>query len=196
MMVERISGDSYRAYALRAIAESYARLGETMKDITLLADAVMMVERISGDSYRAYALRAIAESYARLGDKKKANSLLADAIDAAERISSESSDRAEALVAIAKSIAKLAESSNDRTLYDKTFGLIEGFSDDSDRDKILDAVLSSKLAVADVSKLRSLATHYGVGGPGKARALARILMACSHPELIGKKEETGDNIDR
>lgn len=32
----------------------------------------------------------------------------------------------------------------------------------------------------------SLTSHYGVGGPGKARALARILMACSHPELIGK----------
>jgi hypothetical protein len=81
-------------------------------------------------------------------------------------------------------------------LYDKTFGFIEGFRDDYNRDKILDVILSSKLSVADVSKLRSLTTHYGIGGRGKARALARILMACSHPELIGKKEEADDDNDR
>jgi len=100
------------------------------------------------------------------------------------------------LSAIAASIAKLAESSNDRTLYNKTFGFIEGFRDDDSRDRILNAILTSKLSVTDVSKLRSLTTHYGVGGPGKARALARILMACSHPELIGKKEDADDDNNR
>jgi tetratricopeptide (TPR) repeat protein len=173
---------------LTEIAQAFVYVGDSQFSL-------QVVERISNDNSKADALRAIAESYAKLGDKEKAGSLLGDAIKTAERISADSY-KADALSAIAASIAKLAESSNDRTLYDKTFGLIEGFSDDSDRDKILDAVLSSKLAVADVSKLRSLATHYGVGGPGKARALARILMACSHPELIGKKEETGDNKDR
>jgi hypothetical protein len=125
----------------------------------------------------------------------KDSSLLADAIKTAERISDDRY-KAGALRAIAVSIAKLAESSNDRTLYDKTFDFIEGFRDDTSRDKILDVILSSKLSVADVSKLRSLTTHYGIGGPGKARALARILMACSHPELIGKKEEADDDNDR
>lgn len=69
-----------------------------------------------------------------------------------ERISDDSS-KAFALSAIAASIAMPAESSNDRTLHDKTFGFIEGFRDDDSRDKILEVILSSKLSVADVSKL-------------------------------------------
>jgi hypothetical protein len=64
--------------------------------------------------------------------------------------------------------------------------LIEELRDDGSKNQALDAILSSKFAIADVGRLRSLTSHYGVGGPGKARALARILMACSRPELIGK----------
>src|SRR5262249_19113415 len=120
---------------------------------------------------------------------------LADAIKMAERISY-NSYKADALSAIAVSIAKLADSSNDRTLYDKTFSFIEGFGDDSIKDKIIDAILSSKLSVTDVGRLASLTQHYGVGGPGKARALAKILMACSHPELMGKKEEANGASDQ
>jgi len=133
-------------------------------------------------------LTEIAQAFVYAGDSQF--SLLV-----VKRISDDDS-KANALRAIAASIAELAESSNDRTLYDKTFGFIEGFGDDRSKDRILDVILSSKLSVADVNKLRSLTTHYGVGGPGKARALARILMACSHPELIGKKEEANDDNDR
>jgi hypothetical protein len=166
-----------------------------MKDNSLLADAIKTAERIDDDRYKADALSGIAESYAEIGDKEKASSLLADAVRTAERISDDR-DRSPALGVIAASIAKLAESSNDRTLYDKTFSFIEGFRDDENRDKVLDAILSSKLSVTDVGRLRSLTAHYGVGGPGKARALAKILMACSHPELIGKKEEANGASDQ
>jgi tetratricopeptide (TPR) repeat protein len=189
-VAERITNYGDKAVALGEIAGSYAELGDKEKASLLLADAIKAAERISYNGDRADALLAIAKSHAKLGDKKKASSLLTDAIHAAEQISddSDSSNGADALGAIAESIAKLTESSKiDQTLYDKTFGLIEGLRDDFSRDRILNAVLSSKLAVADVSKLRSLTMHYGVGGPGKARALSRILMACSHPELIGKE---------
>jgi hypothetical protein len=82
----------------------------------------------------------------------------------------------------------------DRTLYDKTFRFIEGFRDDG-RDRILNAVLISKLAIADVGRLRSLALNYS-SEEGGAGALARILMACSHPELIEKKKESEDDNER
>jgi hypothetical protein len=96
------------------------------------------------------------------------------------------------LRAIAESYAKLAEASNDRTLYDKTFSFIDRVTDDYSRDKILDGILSSKFAVDEVSKLRLLTSYYS-GDVGKAKALARILMTCSHPELLGKKQESINN---
>src|SRR5262249_1981826 len=146
------------------------------------------------DGYKAAALSAIAESYAKLGEIMKDSSLLADAIETAERISNDF-PKAAALRAIAASIAKLAESSNDRTLYDKIFGFIEVLGDDDNRDTIIDTILSSKFAVADVSKLRSLTSHFS-SEAGKAKALAHILIACSYPELIGRKEQADDDNDR
>jgi hypothetical protein len=46
-------------------------------------------------------------------------------------------------------------------------------------------MLSSKLAIADVGGLQLLTRYYN-GEVEKTQARARILMACSHPELIGK----------
>jgi hypothetical protein len=48
---------------------------------------------------------------------------------------------------------------------------------------VLEAILSSKLATADVGRLRSLISQYG-DEKERVRALARILMACSRPDLI------------
>ena len=116
------------------------------------------------------------------------DSALADALMTANRVSDDSY-KASAIHAIATSYTTLAESSNDQALYGKIFTLIEGFRDDENRDKILNVILSSKMAVADVGRLRSLGTHYGIGA-AKTRALTRILKAVSYPELISKKNET------
>ena len=100
-----------------------------------------------------------------------------------------------ALSAIAEYYAKLAESSNDRALYAQTFQYIEGLGSDYGRDKVFQSILSAKLAVADVSKLYALTSHFS-REVGKARALARILIAVSHPELIGKEKEAEDDDER
>ncbi|HKE04369.1 MAG TPA: tetratricopeptide repeat protein [Blastocatellia bacterium] len=182
---ERISKGEHKANALIGIAESYAEIGNRERASALLSDAIKAAEEVSDDDSKAYALTAIAKSYAKLGDKERAIALLLNATKTAEQISNEFS-KASSLSQIVEFYAKLAESSNDPALHDVTFRLIEGVRDDDSKYQALDAILSSKFATADVGRLRSLTSHYGVGGPGKARALARVLMACSHPELIGK----------
>src|SRR5262245_14477191 len=182
---EQINSGDNKAYTLIAIAETYARRGDKERASALLSDAIKAARRISDDHSQALTLIRIAKSYAELGDKEKASSLLSDTTRIAEQISNEFS-KASTLSDIVESYAKLAESAKDPALYDLTFGLIEGLRDDRSKNQALDAILSSKFATADVGRLRSLTSHYGVGGAGKARALARILMACSHPELIKK----------
>ncbi len=205
--VEGMSDDSSKADALRAIAESYAKLGDKEKASGLLSEALKTVEGMSNYSFKADALRAIAESYAKLGDKEKASRLLSEALKTVERNRADSfnanlhaglsvsNSKADTLRALTASYAKFSESSNDRTLYDKTFSFIEGLGSDDDRDKILESILSSKLAVADVGRLRALTSHYS-SEAGKAKALALILMAVSHPELIGKEKESEDDKDK
>lgn len=191
---ERVSDDDFKVLALSAVVKSIAKLGDKEKASALLSDAIKTAERISNDYFKASALNAIAKSFAKFGDKEKASALLSDAIKTAERISDNYS-KASALSAIAKSFAKLAELSNDRTLYDKTFRFTEGLHSDGIRDEVLVSILTSKLAVTNVGKLRLLASDY-TSEAGKASALARILMACSHPELIGTEKESEDDIDQ
>jgi hypothetical protein len=162
-----------------------------MRGSALLAEAVKTAGLIRYNSSKAAALSAIAESYAKLGEKEKASALLAEAVRAVGLIS----DNAAALSAIAESYAKLAETSNDRALYAQTFRFIEGLGSDNNRDTVLQSILSTKLAVADVSRLRALTSRYD-SETNKARALARILMAVSHPELIGKEKEAEDDDER
>ncbi len=192
-IVEQISRDSYKADALSAIAESYAKLGDKEKASALLSEAMKTAERSSDGLDILSAQSAIAESYAKLGELMNDSALMSEAIKMAKRIDYLDS-YASALSAIAKPIAKLSESSNDRTLYDKTFLFIEGLGSDENRDKILTSILASKLAITDVGRLRSLVSNYS-SEAGIARALARILMACSHPELIGKEKESEDDND-
>jgi tetratricopeptide (TPR) repeat protein len=189
-IAERISNDTYKSDLLSAIARSYAEIGETVKARSLLEEVIKVAEsnspRMSDnyDYYKAYALSETAETYVRLGDKKKARALLEDAIKTAKWIDRQ--DKASVFSAIILSYAKLAESSNDPALfYEAARRLIGWLRGDSDRDQLLDAILSSKLATADVSRLRLLAAYYD-SEVETTRALARILMACSHPELIGK----------
>jgi len=196
---QSISVDDEKAVALSAIAASYAKLNDTKQAKTLLAEAVKTAERISDASYapsKAYALKAIAASIAKLNDKEQASMLLAEAAKAAQSMSGEgllSNYKADALHAIAASYAKLAESSNDRALYAQTFRFIEGLDSDENRDKVLSSILSIKLAAADVGSLRKLTSHFSSEAK-KAQALARILIAVSRPELIGKKQ--GDENDQ
>jgi hypothetical protein len=126
----------------------------------------------------------MAESYARVGLTLNDSSLLLEAVKATERISDDQY-KARAFSGIIKYSAKLAESSNNRALYDETFRFMEGRSEDKDRNVVLEGILSSKLAIADVRRLRLLTSHYK-SEAGKATALALILKARSHPELIGK----------
>lgn len=184
----RIAGnDLNNNYALTEIARALLYAGDSQF-------ALQVVERISDNRAKASTLSAIAMSYAKLGKAMKDSALLAEAIKAAERIS-DSNFKASTMSAIAKFYAKLAESSNDRELYFKTFKFIEGLGSDEYRDGILKSILASRLAIADVGRLRSLTSHYS-SEAGKARALARILMACSHPELIGKEKESEDDNDQ
>jgi hypothetical protein len=184
-VVERISNGSDKATALIDIAESYAKIGDKERASALLSDAIRAAERVTDDLSQTPALIAIAKFYAKLGDKEKASAQLLYSVKKAEQIRNEFS-KASNLTEIIEFYAKLAESSKDPALYDVPFRLIEELRDDGSKNQALDAILSSKFAIADVGRLRSLTSHYGVGGPGKARALARILMACSRPELIGK----------
>jgi hypothetical protein len=66
----------------------------------------------------------------------KDGSLLADAIKVAKGINDTYEDKARALCEIVRSYNKVAESSNDQTLYDKAFGIIELVVSDADRDLI------------------------------------------------------------
>ena len=182
----RINSGDHKAYALITIAESYARLGDKERASALLSDAIRAAERVIDNGPKAIALMLIAKSYASVGDKEKARALLLDIIKTAEQINIEFS-KDSTLSEIVEFYVKLAESSDDPALYEVSFRLIEGIRDDSRKNQALDAILSSKFALADVGRLRSLTSHYGVGGPGKARALARILMACLRPDLIGKE---------
>src|SRR6266508_3001991 len=201
-MAERIDVQN-NANTLNAIVQSYAELGEAMKDGALLKEAIKIAERISkytsksdplNSTARFYAdaLNAIARSYAELGDKKKARALLEDAVKAAKWI--DGFNKASVLSAIVRSYAKVAESSNDPALlYDISHWLISWPLTDSDRDRLFDAILSSKLAIADVGRLRLLTSYYD-SELGRTRALARILMACSRPDLIGKERNAETDV--
>ncbi len=177
---------------LRAIAESYAKLGDKAKASKLLLEALKMAELLSSDYDKADALRTIAESYAILGLSMKDNTLLLESLKTAEMIGDDDF-KVLALLAIVESSAKLAESSNDRVLYDNTFRFVEGVDSDATRDKILRSILVSKLSITNVGRLRSLTSHFS-SEAGKAKALARILMACSHPELIGQETEGSNDL--
>jgi tetratricopeptide (TPR) repeat protein len=177
---EQISNDSNQTRYLGEVMKSFANLGEKMKDRGLLLEAVKTAEQIGRGDDKVLALIAIVEAFIRFGDKEKASLLLSDAIKTAEQ-NDPGDSMAAAMGSIAKSAAKLGEYTNDRTLYDKTFNFIERLGDDRDKDGLLDSILTSRLAVVDVGRLRLLASRYGSVG-GRARALARILIACSRPE--------------
>ncbi len=184
----------FYADALNAIARSYAEIGETKKAGALLEEVIKIANRIGDDytHYKSYTLSETAESYAKLGDKKKARALLEDAVKAAKWI--DGFNKASVLSAIVRSYAKVAESSNDPALlYDISHWLISWPLTDSDRDRLFDAILSSKLAIADVGRLRLLTSYYD-SELGRTRALARILMACSRPDLIGKERNAETDV--
>jgi tetratricopeptide (TPR) repeat protein len=186
-LLEQPGDDRSKAYTLAAIANSYSEIGRTVKAGALLEEVIKIVNRIGANYsvYKPHALSETAEAYVKLGDKKKARALLEDAIKAAKWM--DWGGKATALNEIVNSYAKLAESSNDPALlYDVARRLIGSLRADSDRDQLLDTILSSKLAIADVGRLRLLAAYYD-SEVQTTRALARILTACSHPELIEKK---------
>jgi tetratricopeptide (TPR) repeat protein len=175
---------SYRDAALNSIATSYARLGVIRKDSSLVAEAVKTVGLTSNNN-SGTALEAIAESYAKLGEIKKDSALIAEAVKTT-RLMIDGQNKGAALGVVAASYVKLSESSNNKSSYDQTFHLMEGLGSDESRDIVLNSILSSKLAVGDVGRLSSLTSPYSE--VRKAMALARILIAVSHPELIENDE--------
>jgi tetratricopeptide (TPR) repeat protein len=170
--------------ALSAIAQAFVYAGDS-------PHALQALDRIQGDINKTNALSAVAQSYTKLGDKERASALLAEAAKTAGLISDDDS-KAFALGDIALSYAKLAESSNDGALYTQTFRFIEGLGSDDARENVLQSILSSGLTVADVGRLRALTSHFS-SEAGKANALAQILIAVSHPELIGQEKEAEDD---
>lgn len=137
------------------------------------------------DRIKDFALGPIAVSYARIGEIVKDGALMEEAIKMAKSIDI-SQDRAQTLSEMVRYCGKLAESLNDPALYDKVFGLIKWSRDGYEKQLLLDAILSSKLALADVERLRSLVSYYA-NEREKVSALASILKACSRPELIGQE---------
>src|SRR5215510_6812876 len=150
-VVKRISGDRLKTDVLRAIAQSYAKLGDKEKASSPLADAIKAVEWISDDSFKPYALSAIAESYAKLGDKEKASSLLADAIKMTERISD---DRTKPFVlrAIAASCAKLGETMKVSSLLADAIKMMERIGNDRLKTDVLRAISESYAKLGDKEK--------------------------------------------
>jgi tetratricopeptide (TPR) repeat protein len=186
--VER-TGDAYsKLPALSAIAEAYAGIGDDEKCRALLKTIAERISRAKtqNDARALDFAREVVKSYARLGVITKDSAFLEEAIKTAEQMYRESNLNILAVIEIVRSYAKLAESSNDPILYDKSFRLIEWPHNDRHKNRVLDTILSSKLAIADVGRLRSLTSHYS-SEAGKALALSRILMAVSRPDLIGKE---------
>jgi len=103
---DNISDSGYKADALRAIAEVYAKISEPQKAAPLLQQAIKSADNISDSRYKASALRAIAEVIAKISEPQKAAPLLQQAIKSADNIS-DSRYKASALRAIAEVYAKI-----------------------------------------------------------------------------------------
>ncbi len=99
-----IDNSSDKAYALRAIAETYDKLKQPDKAVSLLEKALLAADNIDNSFYKADALRAIAETIGKLKQPDKAVSLLEKALLAADNIDN-SYDKADALRAIAETAA-------------------------------------------------------------------------------------------
>ncbi|MGH9755972.1 MAG: tetratricopeptide repeat protein [Blastocatellia bacterium] len=205
-IAEGISDGNFKGGSLDDIAFTYARLGELTKDRALLEESLNISDRIgayeieldsngslTGRSGSPRFLSVIAKSYARLGETKRDIALLEEAIRITERIKGyfdSEKIKSLALFEIVRAYVKLAEPSNDPEsfLVDNVF---KRPLPDYCKNQALDAILSSKSALADAGKLRSLTSHYSTEA-GKALALARILTACSRPDLIGKENNLDD----
>jgi tetratricopeptide (TPR) repeat protein len=183
-----------RQSPLVAIVEALNRLGEPSKDRTLLSEAVTTAEMILGEKSKdakVQALSMIAESFARFGDKEKARALLLEAVKVAEQ-SVNTTLRNNGLRALARSVIKIAESPDDRILYDKLFSLYERIKNEDERQILFDSILTSNLVIADIGKMRSLALRYD-NEARRSTALAHILMASSHhPELIERTKKSDE----
>ncbi len=67
-VAEKFGDEDSKAYALHAIVEVSAKLGEKEKAAQLFSQALSLAEKIDAEFDKARALPAIAEAYARLGD--------------------------------------------------------------------------------------------------------------------------------
>jgi tetratricopeptide (TPR) repeat protein len=211
-IAERIGDEYERAKVLAKIAESDARLGETTKDRAFLKEAMSTTDLIKRDYDKAKVLMNVAASYAKLGETTLDSALLEEAITIAERGNygfgggsggasyvdssirtmgslSVYTDGRNTLIEIPRSYVKIAESSNDPTLYERIF---KGRLPDFCKNQALDAILTSKSARVALNQLGSMTSNYR-SEEGRAEALSRILMAVSRPDLIGKEKNLADN---
>ena len=188
-------GTDRKDEALRAIAESHARLGETMKNIDMLKYATGVAKRIKDAKQATRARATIAESYARLGETMKDSALLEEALNTADGIGEAQTDQWSTHGKIVDSYIKLAESSNNPALLAKPFSLLASKLPDTGRDKMFGALLTSKMAITDVSRLRSLTSNYH-HEMNRAFARAQILMACSRHDLWMRQRLIRDFLQR
>lgn len=175
------------AHQLYEIAKLYVEMGDNEESRELLEKVLKTKGLSTEESPNTELVREIADCYVRIGDIAKARMLLVQAVEAAELNTSDSS-KADDLSSIVTSYAKLAEPTNDIDFYHDTFRFIERIREDDERFVVFKAILSSKLAISDVGRVRALISHFTSEG-GRAKALSELMIAVSHPELIGKEAE-------
>ncbi len=193
-VLNRIHDDDSKADALRAIAESYAKLGDKEKASALLAEAVKTAGLISDDPYRTSALQAIAKSIAKLGEKEKAGALLAEVVKTARLIRYDLA-KIGVLRAIAESYAKLGEKEKASGLLAETFPTVGLERDDSYKADTLREVVESCAKLGDKEKASGLLAEAvktaGLIRDDRYKADALSAIAESYAKLGEKEKASG-----
>ncbi|HEU0184306.1 MAG TPA: NACHT domain-containing protein [Blastocatellia bacterium] len=185
---ERIKDAKDSANAMRSIAEQVGLAGDKQRATGLLLEAIRSAEQISDKYYQIGALLDIALSFGEIGDKKQARELLLKAIMLLKQGDLKYYDIAHN--SIVDALTELFETAPEVIVYEALFNLAESRGRGKNNDKLLDEIFESRLSLksplTDLGRLRLLVSQYS-SEEGKAKALARILMDHSHPELVVKK---------
>jgi tetratricopeptide (TPR) repeat protein len=165
-VIERITDESVKNYALRAVAESFAIGGERAQAKRLLVEAIKNVDLV-GDGYsKAQTMRAIARLIVKLGDNDGLGALLSDLGEAAKRLP-DNCARASVLASLAGASANLGDTKRMGELFTEAIKIVDRTCGDSSK---VDALEEIARASAEF------------GGPQRARAW--ILAAIGKTDLI------------
>ncbi len=167
-----IENSGPKAWALRAIAEAYGKLGQNPEGIKILEQALDAANQIEDSASKAMALRAIAEAYGKLGQNLEGIKILEQVLLAANQIE-DSGPKVRVLRAIAETYGKLGQNP-------------EGI-------KILEQVLLAANQIEDsyykAEVLSAIAEAYGNLGqnPDAIKILEQALLAANQIEDSGPK---------